>query len=284
MSHRKLDSGVQVFGPIREAIEDTFVDVDDLISRVDTLEQAGPGQGFTELTEDGELTADRSSYDPATEGTGVFTLPTPTVGLDGARRGVWRVGAFHATDYISIIGHIEGNASGERRMGLLDEHFIFVCNGTTWLESGHSTQAFCTPIIEAPTTFALTTGFTKFTAWDTLPVFDTAGRLKWNSTNSQIDVPVVESIFADGYKILLNIVIEYTVNRTVTGIIAVDGVPINGEFPVNGGGSGKPLMLHIPIDIGFPAGASTMEVQLKGEIAGTLDVLSARWTVNRIKA
>lgn len=235
------------------------------------------------LTASGELSAEKSSYDVAVNGTGVFTLPTPTAGLDGARRGVWRTGAFSATNYISITGDIDGDAAGERRMGLPADFFKFVCDGTTWLEDGHNTQAFCTPITTSVTTFALTTGFTKFTSWDTLPVFNSPGRLLWNSTNSQIDVPVVESLVQDGYKMTFNLIIEYTNNRTVTGMIAVDGVPINGEFPVNALGSGKPLMLHIPIDIGFPAGSSTMEVQLKGEVAGTLDVLSARWTVNRIK-
>lgn len=261
---------------VRSTINGNAADAE---TRLDALELPE----ITVLTVAGELTDNRSSYDPASLGTAVFTLPTPTAGLNGAVRGLWRTGTFATGgEYISITGNIDDDATGERRMGLTSEFFKFVCNGSTWLENGHTTQAFCTPIIISPTTFTLTTGFTKLTSWDTLPVFDTPGRLLWNSTTNQIDVPVVESA-QDGYKMTLNLIIEYTNNRTVTGVVALDGIPINGEFPVNALGSGKPLMLHIPIDIGFPNTASNMEIQLKGEVAGTLDILSARWTVNRIK-
>ena len=235
------------------------------------------------VTGGGELTDACTSYDVAANGTGVFTLPIPTAALNGFKRHIYRTGAFHATDYIAITGHIEGNASAERRMGLPDEHFKFRCNGTTWLEDGHNTQVFCTPQIILPTTFSLTTGFTKLTAWDTTPVFQTPGRLLWNSSNNQIDIPVTENLVQDGYRMNLTMIIEYTNNNIVTGIIAVDGTSVNGEFPVNALGNGKPLMLHMPLDLGIVAGSSTIEVQLKGENAGTLDILSARWTVSRIK-
>ncbi len=237
---------------------------------------------FTVLTANGELTADRSSYDVGTEGTGVFTLPTPSAGLNGAIRGIWRTGAFSTTDYISITGFING-INSERRIGLVYEYIKFVCDGVTWLENGHNIQAFCTPQVTSSATFSLTTGFTKFTEWDTNPVFQTPGKLLWNDTNSQIDVPIVENAIEDGYRINLIMIIEFTNNKIVEGIIAIDGVQTNGTFPVNALGSGKPVQLQMPLAVGFPTGSSTIEVQLKGESAGTLTVLSARWTVSRIR-
>ncbi len=237
---------------------------------------------FTVLTSNGELTADKSSYDVDANGTGAFTLPTPSAALNGSIRGLWTTGPFSATDYISVTGNING-ATGERRMGIMNEHMKFVCDGSTWRENGHNTQAFCTPQITSSTTFTLTTGLTKLTSWDASPVFETPGKLLWNSTTNQIDVPIIEGLVQDGFGINLIIIIEYDNNRTVTGAIAVDGVQVNGTFPVNALGSGKPVQLQMPLDIGIPIGDSTIEVQLMGETAGTLTILSARWTVQRIK-
>lgn len=256
-----------------------YIDDNGVIRTVAAAEEA-----FVPVTEGGELSDLCISYDVAVNGTAVFTLPTPATELNGLKRHLYRTGAFDATDYISITGHIEGNATAERRMGLINEHFKFRCDGTTWLEDGHNTQAFCTPQVTSAQTFSLTTSYTKFTEWDTNPVFDTAGRLLWNKTNNQIDIPVIESLVQDGFSINLIMIIEFTNNKIVEGIIAIDGVQTNGSFPVNGLGIGKPVQLQMPLAIGVAAGTDkTIEVQLKGESAGTLDILSARWTVSRIK-
>lgn len=237
---------------------------------------------FTVLTTDGELTADKSLYDVAVEGTGVFTLPTPSAALNGHIRGIWRSGAFDTTGYISVTGNINGIAC-ERRIGLQYEHLKFICDGITWQEDGTNVQAFCTPQITSPTTFSLTTGYTKLTSWDENPVFETPGRLLWNDTNSQIDIQIIENAVQDGYLINLIMIIEFTNNKVVSGIIAIDGVQTNGEFDVNALGSGKPVQLQMPLSVGVSVGESTLEVKLKGESAGTLDILSARWTVSRIR-
>jgi len=166
---------------------------------------------FDIVTSAGPLTAINTEYDPDTNGTAIFTLPTPSAALDGAERYMFRDG--DANNYIEITGNICGVAS-QRIIGLIDEYYGFKCDGTTWREFGHSTNAFATLQQTASDTFSITTSFTKFDTWDGTPVFSTPGRLFANAASDQIDILEFEGPVADGYAVACTISFEYTSNQT----------------------------------------------------------------------
>lgn len=251
----------------------------DAETRLNALEASSPGSVlFDTPTEGGELTAINTEYDPDTNGSDTFTLPTPSSALNGKERWMYRTGG--ASNFTTITGNICDKVSGSRVIGLVDEHIAFKCNGSTWLESGHSTLAFATLSQVSSASFAVTTSYTKFTGWDTV-IFSTPGRLIADLTDNIIDVLDFDGV-VDGYKLDCTLSFEYTNNKVVTAQIAVDGVPVSTPVTVNSLGSNKPVTIVIDQAIGVLA-EGEISLLILSETAGNITSLTGRFTASRIK-
>ena len=233
---------------------------------------------IVELTTGGQLDDSFTSYDPDTNGTATFTLPTLTVADNGAERTMYRKGDF--TNFLTITGNI-CDVNSQRVLGLINEFVSFKWDGFTWREDAHSLQAFATLSQEASSTFSITTSFTKLTTWDTT-VFSTNGKLIADLANNEIDILDFEGPIQDGYDIRITLTFEYTNNTMVTGQIAVDGTPVSTPVSVNGLGTNKLVSLIIDQQIGV-GGADSISLVLKADSGGTLTAITGRFTASRIK-
>lgn len=229
------------------------------------------------VTVSGNVTKNVTEADP-TAGNIVLALPDSSTVM-GQSFTIKRV--LNGNNYVEVdsVSSID-NSSATVRLGSKGDVVTFYADSSGYVIVQKAGLTYSSLGVSAPTTFALTTGFTKFSVFDD-EIWSTPGLVKANATTSEFDVEHHSGEPVDGYRVIGNLALELANNHYVEFQMHIDGVPSGSIVANDGEGSGKPFTIPIIGDIGMLSTGS-VALYARGEFAETLDVTAATLTMTRI--